>query len=196
MCDSDKLLKQLNELAMEKVEMREEGSEKDNVGEEETMILDNGDDENTVRMREYANRGDDDDDNEEEEEEEEENGKERKGNLWLEISEGIDSEMTDDPSESANMEMCINDNDNDNDSDEENENENENENEDEKSNKSKEIVISMEGIGLNEKGELMPGFEEVQDSKLSFNSESDFAIFNRQIVSEVPLQKVILDTFL
>lgn len=45
-------------------------------------------------------------------------------------------------------------------------------------------------IGIDENGSLMPGFEDVNDDQLAFSSESDFAIFIKQISSEIPLQRV------
>ncbi|ETO23841.1 hypothetical protein RFI_13327, partial [Reticulomyxa filosa] len=52
-----------------------------------------------------------------------------------------------------------------------------------------EDMLQLEGLGLDANGQRMPGFEEVEDSYLSFRSDCDFAIFCRQIVSDIPLQR-------
>eukprot|EP01083_Nonionella_stella_P036813 100424_1 len=46
-------------------------------------------------------------------------------------------------------------------------------------------------IGYDDNGVLMPGFEDVNDDELAFSSESDFAIFIKQISSEIPLQRLV-----
>ena len=51
-------------------------------------------------------------------------------------------------------------------------------------------IRKIRKIGVSENGELMPGFEVVNDDQLAFSSESDFAIFINQISSEIPLQRV------
>ena len=45
-------------------------------------------------------------------------------------------------------------------------------------------------VGVDEDGCLLPGFEDVDDDEMAFCSESDFAIFIKQISSEIPLQRV------
>ena len=50
-------------------------------------------------------------------------------------------------------------------------------------------------IGYTEEGKLMPGFEDVHDEKYRlFNSDSDYTILNRQLSSDIPLQRVNLLT--
>ena len=51
-------------------------------------------------------------------------------------------------------------------------------------------ALSANQIGLQEDGSQFPGFVDVVDEFLSFTSESDFTIFNRQIASDIPLQRV------
>src|SRR5690606_18864322 len=52
--------------------------------------------------------------------------------------------------------------------------------------------INDNKLGYNhETNTLMPGFEDIQDELLSFTSESDFKIFNRQISSDIPLQRLV-----
>ncbi|ETO21814.1 hypothetical protein RFI_15388 [Reticulomyxa filosa] len=47
----------------------------------------------------------------------------------------------------------------------------------------------VEQLGYDANGQLMPGFENVQDTSLCFTSDSDFSIFNRQLASDIPLQR-------
>ena len=45
-------------------------------------------------------------------------------------------------------------------------------------------------VGEDDDGNPLPGFEDVDDEQMAFCSESDFAIFIKQISSEIPLQRV------
>ena len=58
---------------------------------------------------------------------------------------------------------------------------------------SKRLQIRLiQKVGVGDDGNLLPGFEEVSDDFEipAFQSESDFAIFTKQISSEIPLQRV------
>ena len=45
-------------------------------------------------------------------------------------------------------------------------------------------------LGYDEEGRMLPAFEHVDDELLSFNSESDFSIFQKQLNGDIPLQRV------
>ena len=45
-------------------------------------------------------------------------------------------------------------------------------------------------LGYDSEGKMLPAFENVDDELLSFNSESDFAIFQKQLNGDIPLQRV------
>jgi len=46
-------------------------------------------------------------------------------------------------------------------------------------------------VGEDDDGNPLPGFEDVDDEQMAFCSESDFAIFIKQISSEIPLQRLV-----
>eukprot|EP00484_Ammonia_sp_Unknown_P025917 CAMPEP_0197040808 /NCGR_PEP_ID=MMETSP1384-20130603/17458_1 /TAXON_ID=29189 /ORGANISM="Ammonia sp." /LENGTH=1050 /DNA_ID=CAMNT_0042471633 /DNA_START=91 /DNA_END=3243 /DNA_ORIENTATION=- len=52
-------------------------------------------------------------------------------------------------------------------------------------------IRKIRKIGYDDAGSLMPGFEDVNDDQMAFSSESDFAIFIKQISSEIPLQRLV-----
>ena len=59
--------------------------------------------------------------------------------------------------------------------------------------RSKSLQIRLiQNVGVGDDGNVLPGFEEVSDDFEipAFQSESDFAIFIKQISSEIPLQRV------
>ena len=50
--------------------------------------------------------------------------------------------------------------------------------------------IGSGNLGHDSAGNILPAFESVDDELLSFNSESDFAIFQKQLNGDIPLQRV------
>ncbi|ETO17021.1 hypothetical protein RFI_20316 [Reticulomyxa filosa] len=50
--------------------------------------------------------------------------------------------------------------------------------------------LCAEEMGIDSNGKWLPGFEKVEDKHLSFTSDSEFAIFNRQLSSDTPLERV------